>query len=545
MQSQPILTPEQETLRQRFLSLQTPRDVAALLGIEYSNLTYYIYRSDPVQRYREFVIPKKSGGARRILAPSLPLKLLQQKLNKALQAAYRPKPSARGFVKGASVLGNALPHLRMAYVLNLDLEDFFVSINFGRVRGMFMGKPYSLNSKVATILAQICCHDNHLPQGAPTSPIVANMVCAKLDSELQRLARKYRCYYTRYADDITFSTDRQSFPGALAVRDGEGYSADTSVGAELARVIRSNGFSVNRSKVRLQWRGRRQQVTGVLVNKKPNVPRAFVRNVRGMLHAWEKWGLGQAESEFYARYDTKHRNPLLERAPFKSIVHGKLNYIKMIRGPSDPVYLKLRARFGRLDPRYKGEVHKSPHDQILDALWILESEEAMVQGTAFMLSGYGMVTCSHVVAPGMVAFRPREHYLKIPVKVVRQSKDLDIALLSIDAESVGNLDADMESEPRMRQEVVLAGFPNYRMGDTGHVVDGKIASFRMVSGVQRFLITAPIIAGNSGGPVLSQDNKVIGIAVTGADEWNKAPNTEDHGVIPITALRLLQGEESL
>lgn len=533
-------TPEDLLIRQSFLALQTPRDVATLLQLEYSKLTYYIYRSVPTTRYREFSIPKSSGGNRTILSPNPALMAVQRRLNSILQVVYKPKPSSRGFVQGSSILSNALPHVRRAYVLNVDIENFFPSINFGRVRGMFMAKPYLLNSHVATVLAQICCHNNHLPQGAPTSPVLSNMICAKLDSELQRLARKHRCYYTRYADDITFSTNRLPFPGALALRQGESPDDKVTLGVELAGAIEGNGFRINYEKVRLQSRSRCQQVTGITVNRLPNVRRSFIRKTRGMLHAWEKWGLGKAEEEFHSHYDLKHRNPAVEHVPFKEVVHGRLTYLKMVKGSSDPVYAKLRERYDRLDPRFKDIPIRSSYDRILDSTWVLESEEEMTQGTAFALRNYGLITCSHVIAPNTVAFRPREHYQKYPIRVVAENKDIDIAIIAIDAQITDILEPDMNTSLTIMQEVLLAGFPNYQLGDTGHIARGNIGSFRQVSGITRFLITAGIVAGNSGGPVLDREGKVIGIAVTGSDTWGNITNTEKHGVIPITALRFLK-----
>jgi RNA-directed DNA polymerase len=527
----------EDDLRREFLALQTPREVAKLLKIEYSDLTYLLFRSGESTRYREFSIPKKSGGSRTILSPNGSLKSVQRKLNKFLQAAYPPKPSTRGFIKETSVLNNALPHLKSSYVFNVDLKDFFPSINFGRVRGMLMARPYNLNRQVATILAQICCHKNHIPPGAPTSPIISNMICSKMDSALQRLARKHRCFYTRYADDLTFSTRLPNFSEGLASRNADDSKA--LPGPELQTIIEDNGFSINFNKVRLQSQDRRQRVTGVIVNTIPNVPRTYIREIRGMLHAWEKWGLPKAEEDFLHRHDYKHRNPAIEQVSFKEVVRGKLTYLKMIKGGSDPVYGKLRSRYDKLDPRFTEHRSKSFYDELLDSIWILESPKDSIQGTAFMLSDYGLITCAHVLRADTVAFRAREHYKTYPVKVLKENKDLDIAILSIEAAPSQNLEADMDYKPKHLDKITLAGFPNYNTGDTGIIAEGKISGFRPISGIKRFLITAAIIAGNSGGPVVSKDNKVVGIAATGADTWENADKTEKHGVIPICVLNSL------
>jgi len=189
------LTRSGETLKELFMSLKEPRDVANLLEVEYSRLIYHIHKYPESKKYTTFTISKRNGEVREIRSPISPIKILQKKLNVILQHVYTPKPSVYSFIPNRSILDNAKQHLGRKYVFNLDLKDFFPSIHFGRVRGMFIGKPYNLPPSVATILAQICCWEGVLPQGAPTSPIISNMICARMDSELQKLARECRCTY--------------------------------------------------------------------------------------------------------------------------------------------------------------------------------------------------------------------------------------------------------------------------------------------------------------------------------------------------------------
>ena len=121
--------------------------------------------------------------------------------------------------KKRSILTNATLHKRRRYVLNLDLEDFFPSITFGRIRGFFIkDKHFALQEKVATVIAQIACFNNELPQGSPCSPVLSNLIGHLLDTRLARFARLYKCTYSRYADDITFSTSRKDFPAELVAR---------------------------------------------------------------------------------------------------------------------------------------------------------------------------------------------------------------------------------------------------------------------------------------------------------------------------------------
>lgn len=284
-------------LRQGFYSLESPRDIAKLLQIDFGRLVYHLHKTDPKTRYREFIIPKKSGGFRTISSPATALKIIQSKTNQILQEVYPHKDQVHGFLRGKGILSNATVHTRKRLVLNIDLENFFPSINLGRVRGMLMAVPYNRPPSVATVLANICCFDNQLPQGAPTSPIISNMICAKMDSQLLRLAKKAECSYTRYADDLTFSISKESFPSNIAtvLTDNEGKSL--SLGNELVAVIEGNGFKINSKKVRLQRSDGRQLVTGLVTNQFPNVKREFNRQIRAMLHAWRKFGLEPSEKE--------------------------------------------------------------------------------------------------------------------------------------------------------------------------------------------------------------------------------------------------------
>lgn len=342
------LASNDDQLRQAFFALSSPRDLARLLDVPYARLVYHIYKVPPSLRYAIFEVPKKGGGARRISAPATALKIIQRKLSQVLQAVYTPRASVHGFLPGRGILTNATIHRRQRHVLNLDLKDFFPSINFGRVRGMFMARPYSLPPDVATFLAQISCFGNELPQGAPTSPIVSNMICARMDSQLLRLAQTCRCRYSRYADDLTFSTSMPSFPRALAVpRPGE----RPLIGPELARLVRQNGFTINSSKVRLRTRSRRQEVTGLTVNQFPNVSRAYIRRIRAVLHAWRKFGEAPALQHLLDHNNAAYRNPSKATPSLPRIVRGHIDFVGMVRGRADPLYGSLAAKLRALAPQ--------------------------------------------------------------------------------------------------------------------------------------------------------------------------------------------------
>ena len=345
-----------DDLHQEFLSLKTSRDISNLLEVPHGLLTYHLYKVPNSQKYKQFYILKKSGGLRKISSPVTAIKIIQRKLSQVLYTAYKPKAPVHGFMPGRSIVTNAEQHVRKRYVFNVDVANFFDSIHFGRVRGIFMVPPYNLPAEVSTVLAQICCFDNKLPQGAPTSPVVSNMVCARLDSQLRLLAKEKYCTYTRYADDITFSTSLPRFPAAIAHKvDGQ----DTiSVGESLLSIIEGNGFGINWGKVRLQHRTQHQEVTGLTVNQFPNVNRDFVREISSMLYAWQEFGLAAAHQKRIEKCVERLRKENKEISDkeiseiefpfFEEILRGKINFLRMVRGKDNSLYRKYLQWYRKL-----------------------------------------------------------------------------------------------------------------------------------------------------------------------------------------------------
>lgn len=189
--------------------LLTREDLALYLAIPLQKLTYILYKNKPDSYYSTFEIPKKNGEPRQIHAPSGDLKQLQKKLAQKLWSVHREfieenqiqDNISHAFQKEKSILTNASIHKNKRYVLNLDLKDFFDHFHFGRVRGFFMkNKNFELPVEIATMLAQLTCYQGKLPQGAPTSPVITNLICNILDMRLLNIAKKYRVVYTRYAD---------------------------------------------------------------------------------------------------------------------------------------------------------------------------------------------------------------------------------------------------------------------------------------------------------------------------------------------------------
>lgn len=309
---------------------ETLADVAKILGFLPAHVSYAIYKLPATIRYTEFAVPKKAGGIRIIRAPHKTLKVIQKRLAQDLSAieahleAKRVQKRgcvlAHGFKKSFSIMTNGENHRRRRYVLNIDLKDFFPSINFGRVHGFFLKNEFfELKPKVAAVLAQIVCHENQLPQGSPCSPVISNLIAGALDIRLNELARKYNCTYTRYADDITFSTSEYRFPTAIAQRTSGSVNL-WEASPNLLKVIKRAGFALNPAKTRMQLDYSRQEVTGVVVNQKVNIPASYYQTIAAMCHHLFMDGecfitIGGVKTPFHRRN-----------------LRGRLAYIYQVRG---------------------------------------------------------------------------------------------------------------------------------------------------------------------------------------------------------------------
>lgn len=314
--------------------LATPEQLAAHLEITVSRLRWLAFHQEAAQttHYVQFEVPKRTGGTRVLAAPKPEIAAVQERILETILAKVPLDDAAHGFVTGRSTVTNARPHQGRDLVINLDLSDFFPSVTFPRVRGVFRSFGYS--PAVATILALLCtecprrtlAYDDRtyhvavgpraLPQGACTSPAISNLVARKLDRRLRGLSDKHGLTYTRYADDLTFSagTEKRSELGMMLAR--------------MRHVIEDEGFALNPKKVRVQRKGGRQTVTGIVVNEKTKLglPRHEVRRLRAVLHSAKTTGL-QAQNR------AKHPD-------FRAHLAGKIAYLAMI----DPERAKpLRA----------------------------------------------------------------------------------------------------------------------------------------------------------------------------------------------------------
>ena len=313
---------------------------------------FYINPNHTQGRYREFYIPKRSGGRRRISAPRTgTYKYMLHALNLLLGSLYTPLSSAMGFAPGRSIVTGAEKHVGQHYVFNTDLRDFFPSVRRARVKARLLLPPFGFTEEVAIAVAGLCTvrvdvpgDDGQparpiyvLPQGAPTSPLLTNAVCDRLDRRLSGLARRCGANYTRYADDITFSS-----PHNL-------YAEESTFRTELARILAVEGFEMNEAKTRVQRSGQRQEVTGLVVNRRVNVCRHYVRSLRAVLYVWRRYGYDAALAALlrHDRVVPEHRGR--RRLPdLTRVVEGRLLFVRQVRGTADPLYVRLQVAFDAL-----------------------------------------------------------------------------------------------------------------------------------------------------------------------------------------------------
>lgn len=413
---------------------------------EIKQLTYYANPEVSGMRYHQFEIKKKDGNKRVINAPIKELKLIQQCLNLVLQCVFTPHSAATGFVNGKSIVDNAKVHANRQYVYNIDLKDFFPSIDQARVWKCLQLQPFNLGVKsqrlspirldeidllskavfndmsniypgekdknihdwslllknyledisnsdhyaalkrlkvsfakiahsqnkltiveniskwwnhmpisrvhIASTIAYLACTEmeverlvggkwgrvkrNVLPQGSPVSPVLTNIVCQRLDFLLTGVAKRFGLKYTRYADDITFSSNKNVFQD-----NGEFIN-------ELRRILGEQHFHIKETKTRLQQTYYRQEVTGLVVNKGVNVAQAYIKQLRMWLYYWERYGYNRAYAFFLPEYFAKRLKPVKGNPNMANVIAGKLDYLKMVKGADNPMFMKLQERFDNL-----------------------------------------------------------------------------------------------------------------------------------------------------------------------------------------------------
>ena len=320
-------------------------ELARHLNLSVATITNILYNVKTDNCYKKYIIPKKSGGSRKICAPNSELKSIQKRLANALynelklirEEEHTNAKISHAFEKKKSIISNCEIHKRKRFVLNVDLEDFFGHFHYGRVYGYFLkNKHFLCTDETARTIANLACFKSKLPQGAPTSPIITNLIFQTVDIRILQLTRKYHLDYTRYADDLTFSTNRKDF--------FEVYKVFLN---ELEKLLKRSGFEINNNKIRISFHDSRQTVTGLIVNNKINVSADYFKLVRAYANSFYKTG----------EYHIKDKNNKATRKGTANQLEGMLSFIRMIdrhncKGTlSDPI--KQQQSLNKRDKEYQ------------------------------------------------------------------------------------------------------------------------------------------------------------------------------------------------
>ena len=315
------------------LSFEKPTDLCRLLKTPFFDLEAII--NNPV--YLQYKIAKKKSGKREISAPDKTLKAIQKRINYLLQAYYvciKPQ-EVHGFVINpgnvdpfCNIVNNAKVHTGRKFVLNIDLKDFFPGITARRVKEVFGSPMFNFNEQISTALTLLTTFDGRLPTGAPTSPVISNFVCQQLDKDLIGFSATHTRCYTRYADDLTFSSN-------------ETISDDLLL--DIINLIIKNDFTINKKKLRIRSNNSKQSVTGITVNEKVNVDRKLLKKIRAMLHDLVTNGVDMATWKHLKimpdKVDIKERGLFIHR------LEGYINFVGQVRGKFDNMYLKFKSSF--------------------------------------------------------------------------------------------------------------------------------------------------------------------------------------------------------
>ncbi len=388
-------------IKQAFNKMKSKEDLLTLLNfvkvlmygekshpLEMRQLNFHSKSIPGKSRYAKFSIKKKSGADRIIHAPNKGLKSIQRCLNLIFQVMTDVHPAANGFVPNKSIVDNARVHTNSLYVYNIDLKDFFPSIEAGRIWGRIQYAPFNLNKKngreeLANIIVWLCTESmeverldqnqewkitkcNVLPQGAPTSPTLTNIICQQLDFYLSAVAKRFGLRYSRYADDISFSSMHNVFQ-----KEGDFIK-------EIHRIIAAQGFHIKDSKTRLQKEGFRQEVTGLIVNTKANVPQRYIKQLRVWIYYWEKYGYEKAQVVFKQHYIGDKGHVKKGNPEMANVIAGKLEYLRMVKGSENDLYSRLRTRFDCLvETPIKQEDRQAYLNNVVEILLKKGLEEAM------------------------------------------------------------------------------------------------------------------------------------------------------------------------
>ena len=283
------------------------------LGI--SAKTLYAVSNNISKHYRKTKLPKKSGGYRNLSVPDEILKAIQKQIADVLLIHMPVSRYAKAYRFGSSTLRNAKHHVGKQVVLKLDIFHFFDSIRYSTVKDKaFPAEIYAEPLRI--LLTMLCYHKDALPQGAPSSPAITNIILYELDEQIGQWCRERGIAYTRYCDDMTFSGDFEPAEVIQFVR------------LELKKM----GFLLNEQKTRIQRPGQQQTVTGIVVNEKLSIPADYRRKLRQELYYCRKFGIQEHLQKIGLEIpEDNYRMQLL----------GKVNYVLQVH-PDDWDMLEAR-----------------------------------------------------------------------------------------------------------------------------------------------------------------------------------------------------------
>lgn len=315
----------------------------ALTGISGNYIRRFLSKNSRRKAYKSFKIPKKSGGFRSISSPVNDLKDIQRAINALLLSIFEPSPYAMGFCRNRGVDTNAKIHIGQTCIFNTDLENFFPSITKQMVRKALhreLGDVISSNEAI-NYICSLCTVPNDegievLPQGSPASPVLSNIVLKAMDRKLAHYAELWGCRYTRYADDITFSHNS-------TVRKFSQFKQ-----LRIRSIIEEFGLKINEKKTKVLVQGERLEVTGVTVSSnKANVARKYIKQLRTLMHLWDKYGYEQAQHIYVRDFCGGIEKSLT------SVINGKINYLCMIKGKQDSTYRRFKSRYETAEKKRK------------------------------------------------------------------------------------------------------------------------------------------------------------------------------------------------
>lgn len=540
------LQADQKLVLGKLQTLQTRDDVANLLEIPVNFLTDILHHARERDHYHTFEVPKKSGGTRQIDAPTNNLKILQRKLNYALRLMYHEHSAAHGFTADRSIVSNAKVHAGQLWILNIDLQDFFHSIHIGRIVGALCSPTFKFGREASTVIAQISTRgDGVLPQGSPLSPLISNIIAYELDKQLSKKCSRLKARYTRYADDISISTRRPTFPTELArLEDSKVVLSDF-----LYQTVKSCGFTVNNGKSRLNRRSQRLEVTGLVVNEFPNVDRHFIRQTRTLIHLWRKHGK-VAASAVVAEW-------IGRPVAIENYIRGRISYLAMVRGKCDPTTRQLAKQLNDLEPQTCTWLCSiaTLQPQAVSSRRVINLRREMVGqliarstvqlavskngeehvGSAFFVTPNLLATAGHNCDNSTIEYWHHSG-AKVPLNILKyQNKDgIDVGLLEVKSkkyESKTFLNLRMRL-PEFGEDVLAGGYPPVQRRDSalsvlGGIVESLPTSYSKL--VRYIQVGMHIPGGLSGGPLVDRRGNAVGIMIENTYKMQQSssdPNDE-------------------